>query len=167
MNTESEPYIKAFKRDCSTKLKIVGSIRQSRDFVFHWKGISNARKKCFIVPISVPQLHMGLSQPLNLWQNFCFLKWLNFSCSLLSNFTPFCSYIENSDLCFDMKNYIDLNYLTDLAPHMEFPKLFDSLTQKGKKEYVSLSVLYQIIFKLFLFAAWVWSLGGHLSIWSV
>ena len=55
-----------------------------------------------------------------------------------------------------MKNYIDLNYLTDLAPHMELPKLFDSLTQKGKKEYVSLSVLYQIIFKLFLFAAWVW-----------
>ena len=30
------------------------------DYVFHWQGIGNARKKCLVVSISVPQLHMGL-----------------------------------------------------------------------------------------------------------
>ena len=36
---------------------------------------------------------------------------------------------------------IDLNYLIDLTTFMEFPKLFNSLTQIGKKEYLQLSVL--------------------------
>ena len=36
---------------------------------------------------------------------------------------------------------INLNCLIDLAPRMEFPKLFDSLAQTGKKEYLKLSVL--------------------------
>ena len=31
-------------------------------FDFHWEGIGNIRKKCLIVSISVPQLHMGLRQ---------------------------------------------------------------------------------------------------------
>ena len=103
----------------------------------------NARKKCLIVSISVPQLHVGLTQPLNFWQNLCLFKWLHFSCSLLSNFTPIWSCIENSDCCFDLKNciMIDINCLIDSTQRMEFPKLFDSLTQTGEKEYLKLSVL--------------------------
>ena len=103
----------------------------------------NARKKCLIVSISVPQLHVGLTQPLNFWQNLCLFKWLHFSCSLLSNFTPIWSCIENSYLCSDLKNCvnIDMNSLLDLAPRMEFLKLFGFLTQTGKKKYFQLSVL--------------------------
>ena len=43
---------------------------------------------------------------------------------------------------FIVKNYIniDLSFLIDLASHVEFLKLFYSLTQKGKKEYLKLSV---------------------------
>ena len=36
---------------------------------------------------------------------------------------------------------IDLKCLMDLALRMEFSKLFESLTQKGKKEYLKLTVL--------------------------
>ena len=37
----------------------------------------------------------------------------------------------------NVKNCIKINLkcLIDLALHMEFSKLFESLTQKGKKEY--------------------------------
>ena len=41
----------------------------------------------------------------------------------------------------------------DLALRMEFSKLFESLTQKGKKEYLKLTVLQGNSFKLLLFAA--------------
>ena len=60
--------------------------------------------------------------------------------------------------CFDLKNCIsiDMNCLIDLAPRMEVPKLFDSLTQTEKNEYLKLSVLYENSFKLILFAVRVW-----------
>ena len=44
------------------------------DFVFYWEGTGKARKKCLIVSISVLQVHMGLTQSLNLWQNLCLCK---------------------------------------------------------------------------------------------
>ena len=137
-NTEFEPCRKAFNRDSFIK-------------IYNWRiylsdkgrhgGFANARKKCLVVSISVPQVHMRLTQSLNLWQNLWLNLWLNFSCSLLSNYTPIWSYIENSDLCFDLKNCIniDMNCLIDLAPRMEFPKLFDSLTQTGKKIFKAFS----------------------------
>ena len=61
-------------------------------------------------------------------------------------------------LCFNVGNCvnIDLNYLIELTLRKEFPKLFHSLTQKGKKEYLKLSVPYENSFKLFLFGARVW-----------
>ena len=45
-----------------------------------------------------------------------------------------------------------MNCLIDLAPRIEVPKLFDSLTQTEKNEYLKLSVLYENSFKLILFA---------------
>ena len=85
-----------------------------------------------VVSISVPQLVV-----FELMTEFKVTKWLNYSGSLASNFTPIWSRIENN-----MKNCIniDLKCLLDLASHMEFPKPFDLLTQKGKKEYSRLSV---------------------------
>ena len=73
----------------------------------------------------------------------------------LSNFTPIWTCIENDNLCFNVKNCIkiDLKYLIDLASRMEFPKLFDSLTQKEKKECFKLYVLKENSFKLYLFGA--------------
>ena len=67
-NTKSEPYRKAFNRSYSSKLIIKGSIRQrlSWRFCVSPRRNGNIRKKCLIVSISVPQLHMGLTQPLNL-----------------------------------------------------------------------------------------------------
>ena len=50
------PYSGAFNRDSPSKLVTGGSIRQRspwRLYVFHWQGISNARKKCLVVFISV------------------------------------------------------------------------------------------------------------------
>ena len=58
---EPKPYSKAFNRDCSSKFIIEGSIRQSRR-----RNFGNTRKKCSIISISVPQLHVGLTQSLKL-----------------------------------------------------------------------------------------------------
>ena len=51
---------------------------------------------CFDISTTVTQGGL-LTQFLNLWQRLCLLKWLNFSCSLLINFTPFWSCIGNCD----------------------------------------------------------------------
>ena len=72
-NSESEQCSKAFNRDSSPKLMIEGSFRH-KDFEevvmkilsLTVKKIGNARKKCLIVPISVPQLHVGLTHSSNL-----------------------------------------------------------------------------------------------------
>ena len=50
---------------------------------------------------------------------------------------------ENNDLCFHVKNCIniDLKCLIGLASPMEFPKLFELLTQKLKKQYLKLFAL--------------------------
>ena len=59
-------------------------------------GVCKAWKKCcLVVLISVRQLHMCLKQSLNLWRNLTLLNWLNFSRSLVRNFTPIWSCIEN------------------------------------------------------------------------
>ena len=94
----SEPYSRAFNRDSPLKLIAGGSIRQwsSWRLFFPWKEIGNARKKCLIVSISVPQLHRCLKRFSNLWRNLRLLKWLNFSRSLVSNFMPIWSCIENN-----------------------------------------------------------------------
>ena len=47
---------------------------RNRDYVFHWQGIGNVRKKCLVVSISVPQLHMCLEQSLNIWRNLRLLN---------------------------------------------------------------------------------------------
>ena len=70
------------------------------DFVFQWQGICNARIKYLVVLISAPQLHMRLTKSLNIWRNLSSLKWLNSSRSLVSNFAPIWSCIENNNLCF-------------------------------------------------------------------
>ena len=133
---ECEPYSKAFKRDSSPKLIIEGSVRQRSSWRFCL--LSFTEKK---FDFSTTVTH-GAYTIFELMTEFMF-KSLNFCCSVLSNFTPIWSCIENSDLCFDLKNCvnIDLNYLIDLGPRMEFPKLFDSLTQTRNKEYLNLSVL--------------------------
>ena len=52
-NRESEPYSKGFNRDSLSKLVIKGSIMEVKgchgNFVFHWEGMGNARKKWLIV----------------------------------------------------------------------------------------------------------------------
>ena len=112
------------------------------DFVFHWQRIANARKKCLLVSISISQLHMATH---NLWTYdvIVLIKWLIFSRSVVSNFTCICSCKEKNDLCFNVKNCINinLNCLIDLALRMEFHKLFHSLSQRGKTKYLKLSVL--------------------------
>ena len=87
---------------------------------------------------------MELTWSLNLWKNLCLFKWQNFS--LVSNFTFTWSCIGNNDLCFNMKNCININLkcLIDLALCMEFPKLVHSLTQKGKKSNWSFSFCKKI-----------------------
>ena len=110
------------------------------------RKIGNARKNYFDFSTTVTH---GAYTIFKIMPEFM-LKSPYFCCSLLSNFTSIWSCIENSDFCFDLKNciIIDLNCLTDLVPRMEFPKLFNSLTQTGKKEYLKLSVPSS--FKLFL-----------------
>ena len=112
------------------------------------RKIGSARKNCSDFSTTVTH---GAYTIFELMTEFM-LKSSNFCCSLLSSFTGIWSCIENSDLCFDLKNciIIDLNCLIDLVPRMEFPKLFDSRTQTGKKEYLKLSVPSS--FKLFLLA---------------
>ena len=48
--------------DSLSKLITEGAISKGRhgDYVFHWQGIGNARKKCLVVSISLPQLHWVL-----------------------------------------------------------------------------------------------------------
>ena len=132
-NRESEPYSKAFNRDSSPKVIIEGSVRlkSSWRFCLSLRKIWQRKTEVFnfFDFSTTAQLHIGL----------------NFSCSLLSNFTRIWSCIENSNLFFYLKNFInvDLNCLIDLAPRMEFPKLLDSITQTGKKEYLKLSALWK------------------------
>ena len=97
------------------------------------RKIGSARKNCSDFSTTVTH---GTYTIFELMTEFM-LKSSYFCCSLLSSFTSIWSCIENSDLCFDLKNCIniDLNCLIDLAPR--FPKLFDSLTPRGKKEYVN------------------------------
>ena len=85
-------------------------------------------------------------------------KFVFISRSLVSNLTPTGSCIENNDLWFKEKKFfsIDLNCLTDSASRMVLSNLFHSLTQKGKKECLKLSVLQENSCKLFLFADLVW-----------
>ena len=111
-NTESEPYSKAFNRDSSPKFIIEGSIRQRSSWRF-WQ----CKKKvfnCFHLNTTVTH---GAYTIFELMTEFVLTKWLNFSCSLLSNLTPIWSCIENSDLCFDLKNclnrLLDKNCLID------------------------------------------------------
>ena len=59
-------------------------------------GKETAIQECLIVSVSVPQLHMCLKQSLILWRNLRLLKCLNFSRSLVSNFTPIWSCIESN-----------------------------------------------------------------------
>ena len=59
---------------------------------------------------------------------------------------------------------IDLNCLIDLASRMVLSNLFHSLTQKGKKECLKLSVLQENSCKLFLFADLVWQLEVDLKL---
>ena len=56
-----------------------------------------------------------------------------------------------------MKNWIniDLNCLIDLASRIGLAKLFNCVRQKGKEEYLKLSILQEHLFKLCLFAAQV------------
>ena len=119
-NTESEPYSKVFNRNSSLKRTIEGSVRHrsSWNFVFHWEKTGNARKNVFnCFDFSTIVTH-GTYTIFEIVREFM-LKSLNFCCNhLLSNFTPIWSYIENGDLCFDLKSCIniDLNCLIDLAP---------------------------------------------------
>ena len=89
---------------------------------------------------------------------FVFIKVMNCKRSLVSNLTPTGSCIENNDLWFKEKKFfsIDLNCLIDSASRMVLSNLFHSLTQKGKKECLKLSVLQENYCKLFLFADLVW-----------
>ena len=124
---------------------------------FVGKKIGNAGKSDSLF-LFQRQSHMGLTQSLKLWRNLCSLRWLNCSWSLVSILTPTGSCIENNDLWFKEKMFfsIDLNCLTDSASRMVLSNLFHSLTQKGKKECLKLSVLQENSCKLFLFPDLVW-----------
>ena len=53
--------IQIILRDFPSKLITAGSIKSRHGgYVFHLQGNSNARKKCLVVSISVPQLHVCL-----------------------------------------------------------------------------------------------------------
>ena len=53
--------IQIILRDFPSKLITAGSIKSRHGgYVFHLQGNSNARKKCLVVSISVPQLHICL-----------------------------------------------------------------------------------------------------------
>ena len=53
--------IQIILRDFPSKLITAGSIKSHLGgYVFHLQGNSNARKKCLVVSISVPQLHICL-----------------------------------------------------------------------------------------------------------
>ena len=52
-----EDSLSVFIRDLSDK-------GRHGDYVFHWQGIGNARKKCLVGSISLPQLHCVLN---SLW----------------------------------------------------------------------------------------------------
>ena len=122
---------------------------------FIYQKISNEKGTgCFCFSKAI----MGLPQSLKLWRNLFLLSWPNFSRSLVSNLTPTGSCIENKDICFIEKKFIniDFNSLTDSAFRIVLSNLFHSLTQKGKTECLKLSVLQENSGELFLFADLVW-----------
>ena len=104
-NMQSEVYSKTFHKDSSSKVLTEESARQRLSWRFCISLTRNWQRKKKIVSISAPQLRMELTQSLNLWRNLCLLQRLNFSCSLISNFTLIWSYIENKDLCFNVKSF--------------------------------------------------------------
>ena len=101
------------------------------------------RKKWSVVLVSEPQSHIGLEAYLKLWRNACSFKWLNFNRSLVNNSTPTGSWIAKRDLCFTLKNSlnIDLKCLILLASIGELPSLYHSLTQTGKNDCLKCSIL--------------------------
>ena len=99
----------AFNRDSSSKLLIEGSIRQRSSWRFCLLLRRNWQRKkkvlnCFDFSTTVTH---GAYTIFELMIEFM-LKWLNFSCSLPSNFKPIWSCTENSNLCFDLKHWFEL-----------------------------------------------------------
>ena len=59
-------FIQIILTDSPSKLKDLSDKGRHGDYVFHWQGNDNARKKCLVVSISAPHLHICLKQSLNL-----------------------------------------------------------------------------------------------------
>ena len=126
-------------------------------FVFRLQKIDNARKSDWFF-LFQHHNNMGFTQSSKIWPNLCLLRYLYCSRSFVSNLTPTRSCIKNNHLSFKEKTFfsIDLNCLIISASRMVLSNLFDSLTQKGKKECLKLSLLQENSYKLFLFADLVW-----------
>ena len=94
------------------------------------------KKKWSVLSVFEQQPHIGLGVSLKLWRNLCLCKWLNFNRSLDNNLTANGSWRAKRDLCFKLKNSlnIDLRCLILLASLSELSSLYHSLTQKEKND---------------------------------
>ena len=67
------------------------------------------KKKWSVASVSEPQSQIELGASLKLWRNLCLFKWLNFNRSLHNNLTPTGSWIAKRDLCFKLKNCLNMD----------------------------------------------------------
>ena len=101
------------------------------------------KKKWSVVSVSEQKSQIGPGTSLKLWRNLYSFKWLNFNHSLENNLTPAGSWVTKRELCFKLKNSlnIDLRCLILLASLSELSSLYHLLTQKGKNDCLKCSVL--------------------------
>ena len=148
----SEPYKIMSNSNSSFKFLKKGSIlsKSLRSFCLFIAKNVQRKKKWSVLSVSEPQSHIGLRASLKLWRNLCSFRWLNFNRNLDNNLTPARSWIANNDFCFKLKKSfnIDLKGLIFSAFLREISNLYHSLTQKGKKDCFTFSVVVLNLFIL-------------------
>ena len=107
-----------------------------RSFCLFSANNGKREKKWSVVSVFEPQSHIGLGASLKLWRNLCLFQWLNFNRSLNNNLPPAGSWIAKRDLCFKLKNslnIVDLRCLILLASLSELSSLYHLLTLEREK----------------------------------
>ena len=118
-------------------LESIVAILSKRVCLWRWK-FGQWRRKCFVVSVPLPQLHIGSTESWKLCLNLCSFRWLNPILNLVRYLIPrglwilkilFGKGLIKSRICF-LKTWNESAFFTKQS------NLFHSVIAEGKKEFL-------------------------------